>query len=98
MNQFDACYWLDLSTGAIYAAEKAEDGTLVAPMRASTEGLTGMFGPATYSTAVALLCVAGDAEVAAAEGQPDVFLPSEAAATVNVAVTSLEMSEIVYAG
>lgn len=97
-DQFDACYWLDLSTGAIYAAEKAEDGTLVAPMRASAEGLTGMFGPATYSTAVALLCVAGDAEVAAVEGQPDVFLPAEAVATMDVDVTFLTVGDAAFEG
>lgn len=97
-EKFTNCYWLDLASGAIYNAEKTADGTLSAPMLASAEGLTGMFGPSTYSTAVALLCVAGDAEVEAVEGQPAVFVASEASATVDVALTKLTVGEAVYEG
>ena len=97
-GKFDHCYWLDLADGAIYAAEPTADGTLVAPMLASAEGLTGMFGPSTYSTAVALLCVAGDAGIEAVEGQPAVFAPAEAAATAEVALTKLTVGDAVYEG
>lgn len=95
---FTACYWLDLNDGAIYAANVAEDGTLAAPMRASAEGLTGMFGPATYSEAVALLCVAGDASVEAAEGAPSAFTPAAASASVDVALTALTVGEQSFTG
>ena len=97
-EQFGNCYWLDLSSGAIYAANKAEDGTLAAPMLASAEGLTGMFGPSTYSTAVALLCMAGDGELEATEGQPAVFAAAEPAQSIDVAVNSLTVGEQTFEG
>lgn len=90
------CYWLDQSTGKIYAAEKAADNTITITMDASVDNLTGMSGDGPRSMSLALLCTTADAGIEVSEGLPAAIDQTEAAATAEVTFDTLTVGETVY--
>ena len=96
---FGNAYYLDQSTGKIYAADKQEDGTVTFTMDASVDMLTGMFGGGDSSMAIAILFEAGDAALdasAVTEGVPAALDQTPAADTKEVSFTSLTVGGKTY--
>lgn len=93
---YGSCYWLDQSTGKIYNAEKAEDGTITVTMDASVDNLTGMAGDGPRSMSLALLCTKADDAIEVSEGAPACIDQTEAASEAAVELQTLTVGEETY--
>lgn len=96
-EEYANCYFLDQSTGKVYAAEKAEDGSVVLNMDAGVDNLGGMSGEGPRSQAIALMFT--NTKLAAenlAEGVPQVLEQAEAVDTKEVSITSLTVGDKTY--
>lgn len=98
-DEYGSCYFLDQSTGRIYDAQKAEDGTITFTMDAGTDSLGGMSDEGEHSMAIALLCEKEGAALdraALSEGTPKCLDQTEAAKVEEVAIASLEVGGKTY--
>ncbi|MDO4273398.1 MAG: glycosyl hydrolase [Eubacteriales bacterium] len=98
-DEYGNCYFLDQTTGKIYNAEKAEDGTVSFTMDASIDSLGGMSGDGVNSMAIALLCEKEGVslnETAVSEGIPSTLDQTEAAEIREVDINSLQVGEKTY--
>ncbi len=98
-DEYGNCYFLDQSTGKVYDAQKAEDGTITFTMDASVDNLGGMSDDGVNSMAIALLCEKEGAAIDIAsleEGTPEFLDQSEAAESKDVSITTLKVADITY--
>ena len=96
-EEYANCYFLDQSTGKVYAAEKAADGSVVLNMDAGVDNLGGMSGEGPRSQAIALMFT--NTELVAenlAEGVPQVLEQAKAMDTKEVSITSLTVGDKTY--
>lgn len=102
-DTYDECYWLDQSTGEIYPAQRAEDGTITATFGASADQVsTSMTGTGENSMSLALLCLTSDStlvpEDSITEGIPAAIDTADPASTVDVTISSLAVGDATYTG
>ncbi len=95
--EYTNCYFLDQSTGKVYAAEKAEDGTVALSMDAGVDNLGGMSGEGPRSQAIALLFTKGELDAdGLTEGIPQVLEQAEAKEVKEVSISSLTVGDKTY--
>lgn len=100
-DAYGSCYFLDQSTGEIYAANKTEEGTISFTMDPSMDSLGSMSDDGVNSMAIALLCEKKDSPLdpsVVSEGTPDCLDQTEAVEVREVSVDSLVVADKTYSG
>lgn len=90
---YGECYWLDQSTGEVYAAEKDGD-TITVTLEASQDTYSDK-----HSMAIALICEPEGTEIAAeelTEGTPKAFADTTEGETTELNVDSLTVGDTTY--
>ena len=90
---YGECYWLDQSTGEVYAAEKDGD-TITVTLEASQDTYSDK-----HSMAIALICEPEGTEIAAeelTEGTPKAFADTTEGETTELTVDSLTVGDTTY--